>query len=577
LSYFKQIKFIIGNDFKFIPILSLLFILVSCLEVIGLALIYPFISIITGGNSGTFSNEKLDFLFEYLNFDNYFLSILFFLVFFSKAIGLLVVNKKIFKFCYNKGAKIKIEILDRIQKLEYSNYIKKESSEYLHSIQVLVTDFSQSVLVSFLRIISESLLILFILLYLLYINYVALFILIVIVVFVSLIYDISCRKKLKEFGLLTNNSQTKLIESTNYSIIGFREIKILGVENYFKNRFIKYSNEYSASYANYQLLGTIPKSLLEISLVSFILILLNYSIFTETHLNSAISFICVLAVASIRLLPSINILIKGFTQLRFNRNSTSRLYKILTDGIELPSSNELTNELNASDFESIEFKDVSFSYNNSNQVLQNLSFKFNSSDFIGIVGETGSGKTTLINIMLGLLVPTSGKVIINGNAKHNPLRALRDQVSYIPQEPFITNGTIKANIALGINEDLVDSKKIWSLLKILKLDKHINDLPNGINTTMGERGINFSGGQRQRICIARALYHNRKLLILDESTSALDIHTENEIISELNELRQSMTIVMISHRFNTLKYCNHIYKIDKGRLSIQNTQSLCLS
>ena len=307
------------------------------------------------------------------------------------------------------------------------------------------------------------------------------------------------------------------------------------------------------------------------------MILLNYSIFTERSLSSITNFICVLAVASIRLLPSINILIKGFAQLRFNRNSTSRLYKILTDGIELPSSNELTNDFNTLNFDSIEFRDVSFSYNDSNKVLQNISLKFKSSDFIGIIGETGSGKTTLINIMLGLLDPTSGQILINGNSNQNPLKALRDQVSYIPQEPFIINDSVKANIALGVQENLIDLKKIWSLLKIVKLDKHIIDLPDGINTSMGERGINFSGGQRQRICIARALYHNRKLLVLDESTSALDSHTESEIISELNDLRQSITIVMISHRFNTLKYCNHIYKIEKGLLSIQNKQSLLSS
>ena len=287
---------------------------------------------------------------------------------------------------------------------------------------------------------------------------------------------------------------------------------------------------------------------------------------------SLIPTLSMFGVAGIRLIPSINQLISCVSHLRYSRDGI----KILTNDLIRLRNFEEKNKSNPSSedeiikikkFESLELKNIIFSYNKKSKVnLNGISLKITRGDFIGIMGPSGSGKTTLVDVMLGLLSPDEGQIFVNNINTKISNNFFISKVAYLPQQAFIIDGSVKENIALGIKKNEINEKKVIISLDKAKLTSTISEMINGINTEIGENGIKLSGGQKQRIALARAFYHDREFIILDESTSALDNQIENEIINELNLLKKSMTLVMIAHRLSTLKHCDRIISIKDGKL-----------
>ena len=212
-------------------------------------------------------------------------------------------------------------------------------------------------------------------------------------------------------------------------------------------------------------------------------------------------------------------------------------------------------------------KDVCFSYPKTKQhALNGISLDIHANDSIGLIGSSGSGKTTLVDMLLGLLEPKSGEILFNGRPLNSCLDNLRSQVAYLPQEVFLIDDTLRKNVALGIEDSEIDNKKINRALKQARLSELVNIMPQGVDTMLGERGARLSGGQRQRIALARAFYHGRSILVMDESTSALDSETESEIIKEIKQLKGHITIIVIAHRLATVEHCDRIYRLEMGEI-----------
>ena len=202
----------------------------------------------------------------------------------------------------------------------------------------------------------------------------------------------------------------------------------------------------------------------------------------------------------------------------------------------------------------------------------NLSIDLHAGESIGLIGTSGSGKTTIVDILLGLLAPTGGSVIYNGDPLQNNLPSWRSQVAYIPQNIFLLDDTLRANIAIGLKED-IDEKKVEKAIKQAQLNDLLQQLPKGLDTVLGERGLRLSGGQRQRVALARAFYFDRDVLIMDEATSALDNETEKEIIEEIRRLKGKKTMIVIAHRLTTVKHCDCIYRLENGKVVDKGTYS----
>jgi ABC-type bacteriocin/lantibiotic exporter with double-glycine peptidase domain len=280
--------------------------------------------------------------------------------------------------------------------------------------------------------------------------------------------------------------------------------------------------------------------------------------------------ISLLAVCSIRLIPAFNTLSSSFSKRRFQQASL----KIVSDALkETPIDSRFEKEVSIKDFdkkifkENLEFQKVYFSHEgSSNYILQDISLNIKKGHRIGIIGKSGAGKSTLVDLILGLIKPVSGKILIdNKNFEENLIKWQR-LIGYVPQDIFLLDDSIKNNIAFGLDKKDINDEKVYECIDLANLTEFINKLPNKENTIVGNRGIKVSGGQKQRIGIARALYNDPKILILDEATSSLDINNETEILGEIFKMSSDKTLIIITHRHNSIFDCDKVYLIDNGKI-----------
>jgi len=270
-------------------------------------------------------------------------------------------------------------------------------------------------------------------------------------------------------------------------------------------------------------------------------------------------------VATVRLLPSINLLFNSFNSIKSGTYAVSKIYDdLFKKNSEFKKSFSISKKTK---FDKIEIKKASFSYSGSNDLaLKNISITIKNGESIGIMGSSGSGKTTLIDVILGLLKINSGEILLNKKNLYNHLNEWTSQVAYLPQKVFIIDDTLKQNISLLKKDEKINFKKLNESIKKARLNDLIDQLENGIETKVGERGSRISGGQSQRVSLARAFYHERNVLILDEATSSLDYETELKIVDEIKFLKGKTTLIVIAHRLSTLKHCDKIYKIENGSI-----------
>lgn len=568
-EYISQILFLIDrSEKKKIPFLLLLFIVLSSVEVIGLGLIAPYISLVIGTTSAIdFQKNILSFISFPESSESliYFMSFALLAIFTIKSILVILINKVIIYFSLSQRVNLSSFLMKAYQSLSYSEYLQRNSSEYIHNIQTLTSIFA-SLLLLILRTASDLIVAVFILSLLAWQNIYVLSLLLILVASILFIYDFLFKKKVNIYGKKSNKAADTMVQGINEGIEGLKEIRILGKESFFFKMFSRGVNDHALNSRKYQVILAIPRSLLELLMVTFIVILVLSSLFANQELQSVIPTLGLFGMAALRLLPSANTVSQTLVQLRHNRNSIDRLYKDILkfkkNQKKYFSKKRMPNDL----FKSISINNVNFSYKNaSHRSLKDLSMKINAGDSIGLIGKSGSGKTTLVDLILGLLNADNGSVLYNDSPLIDSLDQWRSQIAYIPQQIFLLDDTLRSNISLDFKQNVSD-ENIIDAINQSKLNEFVKQLPEGLDTKIGERGIRISGGQRQRIALARALYHNRNVIIMDEATSALDNDTEREIINEIRNLKDSKTLIVIAHRLTTLQNCDVIYKLENGEI-----------
>ena len=394
---------------------------------------------------------------------------------------------------------------------------------------------------------------------------------------VLILYSIikAFRKKISEQGKKQNQYSAAYLKWVNQGLGAIKETKVLRKESYFLQAFSKAYEEYGNSNKRFLFLNQVPRMIIESTVVCGLLLLIIVKIILGTPANEIVPLLGVLALAAFRLMPSANRIVNLSNNIRFNMPFFNELYD---EFVKIKNSSLSTNEafIDKEKISKIPFNkqikidDLGFGYLNSKNVLTDISFEIPKGKFVGIVGPSGAGKTTFVDILLGLLEPTAGKITVDGIDIFSNIRGWQSNLAYVPQSIYLIDGTIKENIALGFAENEIDDELINKVLHMAELYDFVYSQPDNINTNVGERGVKLSGGQRQRIGIARALYQKPEVLILDEATSALDNETEKSITDTILKLKGKITIIAIAHRTSTLEQCDFKVKFENGFAEMLN-------
>ena len=387
--------------------------------------------------------------------------------------------------------------------------------------------------------------------------------------YVIIFYSVSKFLSLSGNKRLINNQLR--FTTVNEAFGAAKEVKIGGLEKSFLNRFSNSAQAYAQTHASRMVISSLPRYVLEAIAFGGIILMILYIMFKTGSFNSTLPIISLYVFAGYRLMPAVQKIYESFTQLTFIGPSLDKLYDEIRN-LKKFDKNQDENILPLN--KSITLKNIHYNYpNTSRSTLKDISLSISLKSTVGIVGPTGSGKTTIADIILGLLEPQKGTLEIDGKIiKTNNIRSWQRSIGYVPQQIFLADDTIASNIAFGINKNDINKEAIEKASKIANLHEFvINELPKKYETTVGERGVRLSGGQRQRIGIARALYHNPQLLILDEATSALDNQTEKAVMDAINNLGKQITIVIVAHRLNTIKMCDKIFVLERGKIKKEAT------
>ncbi len=363
-------------------------------------------------------------------------------------------------------------------------------------------------------------------------------------------------------------------EAASEALGGIKDIKLLGRERAYLDRFSVSSEALAREIAKAGALSDVPRYAIEavsfggILLISLLLLMRNGGT-TGGSLDGVLPLLGLFAFAGYRMMPAIQAIYRGITQINFGAPAVKSLHADLMANREeaLPLLEMAADPMGLKD--AMVLQDVSYRYPGEAEAgIQGVSFDLPALSTLGVVGGTGAGKTTLIDVILGLLVPQSGEILVDGKALGaETLPSWRAGIGYVPQEIFLLDASIEANIAMGLSEDQRDPEKIRAAARLAQIDSFVESLPDGYETKVGERGVRLSGGQRQRIGIARALYHNPDIIIFDEATSALDNATEAEVMAAIDSLAGQKTVILIAHRLTTVERCDRILVLEKGTVA----------
>lgn len=374
------------------------------------------------------------------------------------------------------------------------------------------------------------------------------------------------RQRVAALGIDEYNYKWQMIQWVSQGLGGIKDVKVLGRESYFLDWFGHAAGGYVKAGRYRSVALEMPRLFLETVTVLAISAVAAYLIAQHRSMQSVVTLLSLLAMAAVRLVPSANRVTSSVISLKFGLPA---LNEVFADVHALEIDRHITPRApNVTTFrDTIEFDSVSFRYPTASAfALCDLSLSIHRGSAVGIVGPSGSGKTTLVDVLLGLLKPTRGQVLVDGRDIANDLPAWQQQIGYVPQFIYLLDDTIKRNIAFGLPDEAISEEALQAAIDASQLRELVHELPGGIETRIGERGIRLSGGQRQRLGIARALYHAPSILVMDEATSSLDHETEQEVVAAINRLKGSRTIITIAHRLSTVRGCDVIFELRTGHV-----------
>lgn len=572
----KLNKILSGKQKKHMALLTVMMIIGALIQTAGVGMLVSVVNIVIDPVKSTNSRAALLFydligstpedgykIFQY--------SVMGFmiLVFAVKNLYLYFQQKAMYAFVYRNQFSTSERMMRNFVRKDYEYYLNADTAVVQRSITSDVNNM-YALILAILQLVSDGFVSLCVCIFCLVQSGLMTVILAAVLILLLWIIKKVLKPIMYKAGKDNQDFYSGLFKWISQSVMGIKEVKIFGREKYFVDSYNECGNGYVNAVQKYSLYNSIPKLLIEAVCVGVMMIYMIVMIAIGRQPEDLMTDFATLAAAALVLLPAVN---------RINNQINSMAYfepflMNVSDNLQDDIDEKNTDMTFAEDVEklaltkSISFEGITYSYPNSDvKILDKADLEIPIGSSIGIVGTTGAGKSTLVDILLGLLKPQEGVIKADGSDIRDNYRSFLKNVGYIPQMIFMLDDTIRNNVAFGIPASEQSEERIWEALKEAALDDFVRGLPQGLDTGIGERGIRISGGQRQRIGIARALYSDPEVLILDEATSALDNETENLIMESINRFMGRKTLVIIAHRLQTIEKCDMVFRVGDGRIT----------
>ena len=567
------------KDKRTVFLLLWMTIIGSILELAGVAIFLPFVDIIMYPNYVT-DDPYLNWFYAKGGFTTVkgfevFLCAVIIGIYIVKNLYLVWQKNVTYKFSFRIQKKLATKLLNSYMNQPYTFHLRKNVAELQRALQEDVANFSGFVMQA-MELVAELGVCVLMGIYLLTVSKTITVVVVGLLVVCVFGFTNATKKLSRGLGKDCQNYKAKIYQWINQSLGGIKEVKILAREDYFLTSYNDYYGKYTKALQILRLIGMIPKYIVEaVCMTGLVLAIIIKILFGEAEMIHFIPQLTVFATAAFRLLPSVGRINGYLTQMLFYMPSVDLVYHDLK---EVDEHQEKSGEEEEGIFvlsNEIHIDHVTFRYPDGvEDIVHNVDFRIPKGKSVAFIGPSGAGKTTMADIILGLLQPTEGSIYADRMDIHKNLNKWHKQIGYIPQTIYLADDTIRANIAFGVFEDKIDDEAVNRALRQAQLDEFINTLPEGINTYVGDRGVRLSGGQRQRIGIARALYHNPEILVLDEATSALDNETETAVMESIDSLQGMKTMIIIAHRLTTIRNVDFIYEVADGHVISKQKQDI---
>ncbi|MCG5060323.1 MAG: ABC transporter ATP-binding protein [Limnoraphis sp. WC205] len=589
LRYLSKFLYVLPAKKSSLVLLLILFTFVSSLEVVGIGLIGPFISLASNPDAVIQQNDWIRWIYNQLGLTQAsqmvaLIGAVVILIFCFKSLMSWSIQSYIFKYSYIQRGRLVSKLMRSYLDAPYTFYLTKNSAHLIDHVVGETTKFANSVLSTLLSSTANLFTLIAISILLCIASPLAVVSLVFMVAPLVLLFNLF-REKMQFWGKELYEANQGMIRSVNHGLGAFKETRVIGCGSYFEEDCATQAERFANASIGFYAFKLSPRYITEAMLVVFLVGFTSISLFLNQNMEELTSTLSIFALASIRLIPAFSNLASGISSLKNSSYALNQLYSDLKEleNIENDKNQELEARSNLvqklehqqvlKEDKSFRFnhqvvlEQVTYSYPNASEIaLEKISLTLEKGKSIAFIGKSGAGKTTLADVILGLLTPQSGDIQVDGQSIYSNLRLWQNLIGYIPQSIFLTDDTIERNIAFGVPDHLINSERLDKAIQGAQLKDVIDNLPDGVKTRVGERGVRLSGGQRQRVGIARALYHERDILVLDEATSALDNETESLVTEAIQSLSGSKTMIIIAHRLTTVQDCDCIYRMEKGKI-----------
>lgn len=497
-----------------------------------------------------------------------------FVFFLLKNLYLTALTYYQFRFVYHAQASLSSRLLRSYLRAPWTYHLERNSAELLRDVNGEVSLVFGNILNPLVVMTTEILVTLAILVLLLSFDFTSSVVALALLGGSSLLFFRIVRRKVDRLGLEQQQTRGEMIKCVNQGLGAIKETKVLSAESYFVDLFAIQSARFATAMGYLATVSQLPRFLIETVIVGAILIVLALVLWRGGDSQNAFSMLALCGVAGFRLMPAVNRIVSSVANIRYHRSALERVHTGLHTAAQ-HGADATTTMSPARLQHSLELRGVSFRYPGAHgHALVDLNLTVRHGESIGVTGPSGAGKTTLVDIIVGLLTPEAGAIFLDGvDVSRDPSR-LRHSVGYIPQQVYLLDDSVRRNVAFGMSDAEIDDVRVWNALRAAQLEHRVQQLPEMLGASVGEDGLRFSGGERQRLGIARALYHDPGVLVLDEATASLDSTTEREVSAAIQALKGAKTLVIITHRLETIKRCDATYELREGRLHRSSAQPL---